>query len=146
MLGEQARARGIRLAMNMPAPPEILADERAMYQVLLNLVTNSVRYGRWGGTVEISSEVRGDEGIEIIVADDGPGIAPDDLDRVMKPFERVEHGKETAQGTGLGLPIVKLLVELHGGRFRLTSAVGVGTVAYIHLPASRRVQPLAFAA
>lgn len=145
MLGEQARSNGIKLSMSMNPPPEIIADERAMYQVLLNLVTNSVRYGRWGGTVDVSAGVREDGGIEIIVADDGPGIAQDDLDRVMKPFERVERGRDNVQGTGLGLPIVKLLIELHGGRFRLSSAVGVGTVAYIYLPASRNLPPLASA-
>ncbi len=139
MLRETARARGITLTATMDEPPpELMADERALYQVLLNLVSNAIRYGHSGGSVDIHTGVREDGRIEIIVADDGPGIAPDDIERVMKPFERIERGAAgTTQGTGLGLPIVKLLVELHGGRFRLTSALGTGTVAYIELPACR---------
>jgi signal transduction histidine kinase len=141
MLGETARAREITLTATMEGEtPEIIADERAMYQVLLNLVSNAVRYGRKGGSIEVSAGVREDDSIEIIVADDGPGISPQDLERVMKPFERIERNSASGvQGTGLGLPIVKHLVELHGGRFRLTSAIGAGTVAYVELPAARNL-------
>ena len=142
MLGETARGRGITLTASMDGPAaELMADERALYQVMLNLVSNAIRYGHSGGSVDIHTGVREDGSIEIIVADDGPGIAPEDIERVMKPFERIERGASGAtQGTGLGLPIVKLLVELHGGRFRLTSALGTGTVAYVELPASRRLK------
>ncbi len=139
MLRETARARGITLTATMDEPPpELMADERALYQVLLNLVSNAIRYGHNGGSVEVHTGVRDDGSIEIIVADDGPGIAPEDIERVMKPFERIERGAAgSVQGTGLGLPIVKLLVELHGGRFRLMSALGTGTIAYVELPGSR---------
>lgn len=143
MVGETARARSVTLTASYGrAPTDLHADERAMYQVLLNLVTNAVRYGHKGGSVEVRAGVRrGDGAIEICVIDDGPGIAAEDLGRVMKPFERIERtGDPGQQGTGLGLPIVKRLVELHGGRFTLTSQLGVGTVAYVELPASRHIK------
>jgi signal transduction histidine kinase len=120
-------------------PPAILADERAMYQVILNLATNAVRYGLEGGHVAMTAKTAADGGVVIDVSDDGPGIAPENLERVMKPFERIERpGEAPSQGTGLGLPIVKRLVELHGGRFTLLSAPGRGTTARIELPAGRR--------
>ncbi len=138
ILGDVAAARSITLrAHYLDEPPLVLADERALYQVLMNLVTNAVRYGRDGGTVEIRTEARPDGIVEIRVVDDGPGIEADDIERVMMPFERAQSTSGCVQGTGLGLPIVKRLVELHGGRFELSSAVGVGTVAAIELPACR---------
>ncbi len=119
-------------------PPIIRGDERALFQALLNLVTNAVRYGRRGGSVIINVRSLETTGIEIVVADDGPGIAPDDLARVMLPFQRATNkGAENTLGTGLGLPIVKQFIELHGGTFQLSSIVGIGTRARIALPGSR---------
>ncbi len=139
LVDHTAKERGISLSVAYErGPPAIRVDERAMYQVILNLVTNAVRYGRPNGLVDLRSYRLEDGGIEICVCDDGPGIAPEDLERAMQPFGRIEReGADQPQGTGLGLPIVKKLVELHGGSFRLESAVGIGTVAYILLPPSR---------
>ncbi len=146
LLEPAAAHRGISLNANYGrTPPAILADERAMYQVMLNLVANAVRYGRTGGHVNVRVVIHGDGTISIAVADDGRGIAAEDLERVMQPFQRIEHHQdahEQTRGTGLGLPIVKRLVELHDGRFILSSKVGVGTTALVLLPASRgRMQP-----
>ena len=76
--------------------------------------------------------------IIITVSDNGIGIAPKDMGRVMRPFEQVESAQDTARrGTGLGLPMAKSLVELHGGVFTLESAVGKGTTVTIRFPAQR---------
>ncbi len=134
-----ARERGIEIAVSFDGePPLVNGDERALFQALLNLVSNAVRYGRRGGRVSIDTRMSASGGVEISVTDDGPGIAPEDLDRVMLPFQRVySDGHAGVSGTGLGLPIVKRFVELHGGSFSLSSALGHGTRARILLPASR---------
>ena len=147
--------RRISLTSHYPGSiPTVLVDERAMFQVLLNLVTNAVRYGFDGGSVKLQARLLADGSAEILVEDDGPGIAATDLLRVMEPFQRAESaGNRHVQGTGLGLPIVKRLVELHKGTFTLDSDCGRGTRARIHLPVERvvaehpaRVAPLAVAA
>ncbi len=119
-------------------PPGILGDERALFQVLLNLMSNAVSYGRPGGVMTIGCQLTHDGGCEISVRDDGPGIAPKDLDRVLLPFQRAQTAaNEAVTGSGLGLPIVKRFVELHGGTFTLWSALGIGTSARVLLPPSR---------
>ena len=133
--------RHIRIEARYEGPaPTVLVDERAMFQVLLNLATNAVRYGFDGGHVILSARLLADGSVEVVVEDDGPGIAAADLPRVMEPFQRVDskHHRHI-QGTGLGLPIVKRLVELHTGTFVLDSEPGRGTRAVIRLPADRVV-------
>ena len=135
----QANERGVEVTVTFDGePPLIHGDERALFQALLNLVSNAVRYGRQGGTVTIATSVTAAGNVEIVVSDDGPGIAPEDLDRVMLPFQRI-HSQTNAgvSGTGLGLPIVKRFIELHGGTFNLSSVLGQGTRARIVLPATR---------
>ncbi len=134
-----ARERGIEVSVAFEGePPLIHGDERALFQALLNLVSNAVRYGNRGGAVSIETKSTATGNVEIVVSDDGPGIAPEDLDRVMLPFQRI-HTECTAgvSGTGLGLPIVKRFVELHGGTFSLSSVLGQGTRARITLPSNR---------
>ena len=117
--------------------PTVMVDERAMFQVLLNLATNAVRYGRDGGSVTLTARRLADGSAEVVVTDDGPGIAAADLPRVMEPFHRIDNpSTRHIQGTGLGLPIVKRLVELHTGTFTLESEPGKGTRAFVRLPAS----------
>jgi two-component system, cell cycle sensor histidine kinase PleC len=130
--------RRISLKSHYPGVvPALMVDERAMFQVLLNLATNAVRYGFDGGRVTMSACLLADGSAEIVVEDDGPGIAAADMPRVMEPFQRVDNpNTRHIQGTGLGLPIVKRLVELHKGTFTLDSTVGRGTRARIALPAA----------
>lgn len=134
----EAAARGMTIECISNGAPNVCVDERVLLQCTLNLVINAVRYGNAGGRVAISAVADAEGGAVIEVADNGPGISPDDLGRVMLPFERVISACHAeVRGSGLGLPIVKRLVELHGGTFRLTSTVGVGTVARIELPKER---------
>ncbi len=138
-LDPAAQARKTKLSIALDGDlPDVLADERALFQIVLNLVSNAVRYGREGGLVEISAKRSRLHGLEITVADDGPGIPAEYLDKVMEPFVRVGgEANRNVEGSGLGLPIVKKLMELHGGSFILESTVGAGTTARLRLPADR---------
>jgi signal transduction histidine kinase len=135
----EARARHMQVIVASDGEaPCVNGDERALFQVLLNLASNAVRYGRSGGTVTITSQHLSDGSCAFSVCDDGGGISADDLARVMLPFQRAPGAHDAGIiGSGLGLPIVKRFVELHGGTFTLVSTVGVGTTARVELPRSR---------
>ncbi|HXC54211.1 MAG TPA: ATP-binding protein [Rhizomicrobium sp.] len=113
-------------------------DERILRQIVLNLLTNAVKFTREGGRVELSLTVEPEHGIFIRVKDSGIGIAPEDISRVVRPFEQVENVLSRSHGgTGLGLPLTAKLTELHGGRFTIESQVAVGTTVTVMLPADR---------
>jgi signal transduction histidine kinase len=118
--------------------PLLIADERALRQVLLNLLANAIKFTPAGGSIALSAKIEASGGLTFRVHDSGVGIAPDDLARV---FEKFGQGRKNAltgeKGTGLGLPIVKGLVEAHGGTISLESEPGDGTSAIVTLPASR---------
>lgn len=139
LLAERAEQSGVTLVADLPNPtPVIRGDERAIKQVLLNLLSNAVKFTPIGGTVSV--RVAGDQqgGVIMRVEDTGIGIAPADIPKAMEAFGQLEDvHTRTRAGTGLGLPIVKSLVEMHDGRFRLASEIGVGTSAEIQLPARR---------
>ena len=137
----EAAARGTAVKVQAgDNPPAVRADERALFQSVLNLASNAVRYGRQNGHVVISVRLREAGDAEITIADNGPGISPEDMERVLEPFQRVASVENRdVRGSGLGLSIVRRLAELHGGSFRLESTLDIGTRAYIILPASRVV-------
>jgi cell cycle sensor histidine kinase DivJ len=113
----------------------IYADRRAIKQVLVNLLSNGVKYTPAGGEVKVSARVLPQRGIEIIVADTGTGISKADLDRLGRPFEQVENAETRAkEGTGLGLALVKSLTAMHGGEAVLSSVLGEGTIVHVRLP------------
>jgi signal transduction histidine kinase len=120
-----------------------MVDERSVRQIVLNLLTNAIKFTLPGGCVTISVSASPANGISIEVQDTGIGIAPDDIARVLRPFEQVEtvlsreHG-----GTGLGLPLTAKLTELHGGKLSIESEIDHGTRVVVKLPAERlRPQP-----
>jgi cell cycle sensor histidine kinase DivJ len=130
--------------------PEIVADRRAVLQILINLVTNAIKFSNLGGTVTVSAGVDG-EHVWLEVADTGVGIAPDDLTRIGNPFFQAQgrYGRKH-DGAGLGLSIVKRLVDLHGGELKTASRLGEGTRIMVRLPCdcacaatSRRPIPIA---
>jgi signal transduction histidine kinase/CheY-like chemotaxis protein len=117
---------------------QILADEGKLKQMVLNLVSNSIKFTPEGGTVTIES-VRAGDRVEISVSDNGIGIAPDDLQRVFKEFQQVDSGaNRTQQGTGLGLALTRSFAILHGGNVRAESELGKGSRFTIDLPVEAR--------
>jgi signal transduction histidine kinase len=119
--------------------PQIRADERRIRQVLINILSNAVKFTPEGGEVRVQSLLRSD-GVVITVSDTGIGIAPGEIPRAMEPFGQIDSTiSRKYEGTGLGLPLAKRLVELHGGTLTVESALGVGTTVTIMLPRERVV-------
>ena len=135
---------GLTQSVDIPADlPLLFADERKTMQALLNLVTNAIKFSRDGGEISIVCRADPMRGLTVTVADTGIGIAPEDLGRVLEAFEQVDNSlSRRHQGTGLGLPLVRAMMELHGGALELKSTPGVGTEATIVFPPSRiEMQP-----
>jgi signal transduction histidine kinase len=117
-----------------------VADERLLLQILANLVTNAIKFTPEGGTVRLYVSASPQKGIVFKVTDTGIGIAAENIERVLRPFEQVETSySRRHSGSGLGLPYAKRLVELHGGTLRIESELGKGTMVTVTLPASRLV-------
>jgi anti-sigma regulatory factor (Ser/Thr protein kinase) len=114
--------------------------------VLINLIGNAVKFTPRGGVIEVSGRLDRQADLAIIVADTGIGIAPEDLQRVLEPFVQVDSSlSRLHQGTGLGLPLVKAIMALHGGTLDLKSELGVGTTATVVFPRERLVESSDFA-
>ena len=114
------------------------ADERAVNQIMINLVSNAVRYSGQGGRIEISAETEAGGAAVIRVSDTGCGIPEEDLERVLQPFVRLENpAVSRVQGTGLGLSIVAKLAEAHGVELGIDSALGEGTTVSLRFPPER---------
>ena len=110
------------------------ADRRALKQVALNLLSNAVKFTPAGGEVTVRGRMA-DNYVVLSIADSGIGIAKEALAKLGRPFEQVESQlTKSHQGSGLGLAIAKSLVELHGGRMRIRSTLGKGTLVVVHLP------------
>ncbi|HXC56962.1 MAG TPA: ATP-binding protein [Rhizomicrobium sp.] len=115
----------------------VRGDDKRLRQILVNLLSNALKFTGDDARIEVRIEPAAD-GIDIVVADNGIGIPDDKLAVVMEPFGQAESAYARLHGgVGLGLPIVKSLVQLHGGRFTMTSEVDVGTTARVHLPMAR---------
>ncbi len=134
LLRLQADEARVKLRGVLPAQPlEIDADRRAIKQIVLNLVSNALKFTPAGGSVTVSVDQAGGD-FELLVADTGVGIAPEDLERLGRPYEQAGGADERAQGTGLGLSLVRSFAELHGGRMSLESRLGEGTAVAVRLP------------
>jgi len=121
-----------------PNLPYLRADNRRLKQILLNLMSNSVKFTPSGGQVTVRVTLPEEGGIKIAVSDTGIGIAAYDLAKALQPFGQIDSRMTRKyQGTGLGLPLTKSMIELHGGSLQLDSVVGRGTTATLWLPPSR---------
>ena len=125
-----------------PGMPPVTGDAGALTMCVRNLVSNALKYGKDGGRIEIAARKDGGQrppGVAVTVADRGPGIDPEDLARIFEPFFRGRQAVASrAHGTGLGLSLVKRIVEDHGGSVTVKSAPGQGSAFTMHLPASRQ--------
>ena len=112
------------------------ADPRALRTILTNLLHNAVSFSHEGGEVRLAA-FRGTAGVRIRIEDDGEGIDPEEIPRLMRPFEQGENAlTRSTEGAGLGLPIVSLLCQAMDGAFRIQSAPGRGVTAEVLLPAA----------
>ncbi|MGE5504132.1 MAG: ATP-binding protein [Actinomycetota bacterium] len=119
--------------------PALKADERLVKQILLNIVSNAVKFTPEGGHVSVAADMDGGS-ITIAIEDDGCGISPGDIPIVLQPFGQVENAMTPKhEGTGLGLPLAKGFMELHGGTLSLASEVGNGTRVVLTFPSVRTV-------
>jgi signal transduction histidine kinase len=137
------RARAESLTLTMVCPPDIgaiEADERRLKQALFNLISNAIKFTPSGGSVSLEARIERDGDLVLAVADTGIGISPADQERVFEKFER-SHPQTRESGAGLGLSLVKSLIELHGGSVTIESTPGVGTTILCRLPAHLRIPP-----
>jgi signal transduction histidine kinase len=138
MHSESASRGGIELTLQTePETITIAADDRRVRQVVFNLLSNAVKFTPSGGRVDVSARLE-DGQIEVAVADTGPGIAAEDLETIFEEFEQASDGRQ-AEGTGLGLPLSRKLVELHGGSLRAESTPGHGSTFRFTLPVRQEV-------
>jgi signal transduction histidine kinase len=124
--------RRLRLTYETPdGLPLVQADADRLLQVLSNLLGNAIKFTPEGGQIAVRAESCGDE-VQISVADTGPGIRPEDMEHLFDPFWQAE--RTASLGAGLGLSIVKGIVEAHGGRAWAASKLTVGTTLYVTIP------------
>ena len=131
----QADRKGVVLKLGIAADAHaVFADKRAVKQIVMNLLSNGVKFTPRGGEVRVRA-MRRANGVEIAVSDTGMGIAPEDVKRLGQPFEQVEGAHtRTQEGTGLGLALVKAIAAMHGGEAKIESKLGEGTTVRVFLP------------
>jgi signal transduction histidine kinase len=134
MVRERAADDGVDLAVALNPDVDVVeGDERRIRQVIFNLLSNAVKFTPAGGAVDVTTD-RVDGEVQVSVADTGPGLAPDEHERIFAEFQQTDAGIEQGEGTGLGLALSKRLVELHGGRIWVDSELGKGSTFVFTLP------------
>ena len=140
IISSRAFSSGISVNVHIPERlPALYADSRLMRQILINLVSNAVKFSYEGGTIDVSARILEDGELEIVVNDHGQGIPENKINEALEPFGQIfdsAHAAKQYQGTGLGLPLARAMVELHGGHLELDSKPGQGTSVRIYM--SRR--------
>ncbi len=138
MISPSAGKAGLALEVDTSDLPKLEADPRALMQILVNLLTNAVKFTPPGGKVRVTARLEDAGSLLVSVADTGAGIDPDDLARVLQPFEQVESTfVRNRGGAGLGLPIARGLMQVHGGTLAIESWLGGGTIVTCRFPPSR---------
>jgi len=143
------RANGAELRLSTKTEghlPPLVADPTRIKQILLNLISNAIKFTRPGGSVLVTGRHATDVGVVFEVRDTGVGMTPDEIDIALEPFGRVDASPAREhEGTGLGLPLARRLAELHGGSLRIDSEKGCGTTVAVTLPPSRVMSEMAAA-
>ena len=141
LVGGRAGKDGVKLQLDLADDlPALRGDHRKLKQILVNLLSNAIKFTEPGGSVTFKARCRSASGYVFQVIDTGIGIAPEDIPKALSQFGQVDSDlNRRYEGTGLGLPLTKALVELHGGSLDLQSEVGVGTTVTLRFPADRIV-------
>ena len=139
LLASRVKEKAMTIAIEMPIGlPKLLGDRRAVNQVAINLLTNAVKFTPEGGDIMVSAKVLSDGRMDFCVTDNGPGIPEKEIRQALSAFSRGTHAtKQAIDGAGLGLPIVKGLMEVHGGVLDIRSQPGEGTQVHCIFPANR---------
>jgi signal transduction histidine kinase len=140
LMEPQAESAKVRLTRYIEAGfPAIRADDRRMRQILFNLLSNAVKFTPEGGRVQVAARVT-EKGVLVTVKDNGIGMSPEQIPKAMEPFRQIDSKvSRKYEGTGLGLPLTKHLVELHGGTLNIDSALNLGTTVTFTIPRERFV-------
>jgi signal transduction histidine kinase len=141
LIEPRAAAGQVRVASELAhGLPLVRADERRLKQVLINLLANAVKFTPPGGHVTLSAQLDAEGGLELCVADTGIGMRAEDIPRALEPFAQIDSARARRfEGTGLGLPLSRKLVELHGGTLDIRSEIDKGTTVTVRLPAARTI-------
>ena len=141
MLREQAEEQGITLSRVFPNDcPKLHADPRHIKQIILNLVSNAVKFTPPKGKISLEVAVDDEQAVLLVIKDNGIGIDEKNIAKVLEPFGQVGDVYSRAhEGTGLGLPLAKSLVEIHGGSLVLASKLGEGTTVTVRFPPERTI-------
>lgn len=142
LMRERARGANVRIQTNFHSDlPLLRADERKLKQILINLMSNSIKFTHAGGQVTLDARSHPEAGYEFIISDTGIGIAPEDIAKALQPFGQIDSDlNRKYPGTGLGLPLAVELAEMHGGSLDISSKPGVGTTITVRFPTERNVQ------
>jgi signal transduction histidine kinase len=135
-LEPQAEAAGVTVSLQGDERVMAVVDAQRIRQVVDNLVQNALKFTPRGGHISLTIQRRGDR-VDVVVQDTGIGIGPDELERVFEKFYRTRRATQVARGTGLGLPIARSIVELHGGTLRAESDGQSGTTMRAEFPAEQ---------
>jgi len=134
LMAPMAAERSIRIIQDGRHPALAgFADRQRLAQVLVNLTSNAVKYNHRDGSITISCQQEGTDQVSITVTDTGPGLAPDDLERIFIPFERLGAERTAVEGTGIGLPLARALTEAMGGHLTVSSVLGQGAAFTVSL-------------
>ena len=142
LVSQRAEESNVDLISEIPNNlPLLRADERMVKQMILNLLSNAVKFTPAGGKVAVKAGVMNASGLSITVSDTGIGMKTADIDKAISTFGQVDGDLDRRhEGTGLGLPLVKSLIELHGGSLVIESEIGEGTTGTLHFPRERTVE------
>ncbi len=139
----EAQIKNRRIALTAALPDNeisIYGDEAKLKQVMVNIISNAIKFTPVGGAVQVTAAQENDGGLTLSVSDTGIGMSEDDIKCALELFGQVENGfARQFEGTGLGLPLAVQLIELHGGKLAIDSVPGTGTRVWIRLPAARIV-------
>ncbi|MBL4907186.1 MAG: HAMP domain-containing histidine kinase [Sneathiella sp.] len=139
ILRDKAAQNGVRIAFDIPSSDQVVfADARLLSQVFLNVLSNAIKFTPRGGSVTIGFDQSENGALNVLIVDTGIGIEPKNIERVFAPFVQIESSlSRSYEGTGLGLPLSKNVMELHGGSITLESALGQGCHVHISFPPER---------